>query len=271
VNTLADDERPVSEAAVARGAADIKWRFFWRIGPRPDPSATRFPQLNAAQVIPEKFKLEWAGVLDSFGNKLMSAVHTTAQMLALGLGLEKDSISDKMIAAPHLLAPTGMDLSTYGQGAANEKSGDVDIENIVAGVHYDLNLLTIHGRAAYPGLWIWTNAGKRLSVSVPPGALLIQAGAQIEHLTGGAIRRGFHEVVVDSSTIAALRRARAERASLWRVSSTLFAHVQSDQSLRPLGRFASECSPERLTQYDVLAGEQVDAELKALALSSDGP
>ena len=62
---------------------------------------------------------------------------------------------------------------------------------------------TIHGRSRYPGLHVWArNTGKRILVKVPPGRhLLVQAGKQIEHLTGGLIKAGLHEVVVNDKTV----------------------------------------------------------------------
>jgi len=97
---------------------------------------------------------------------------------------------------PHLLAPTASDLVKY-----NEK------DTILAGFHTDLNFLTIHGRSRYPGLHIWArNTGKRLLVQFPPTGryLLVQAGKQLEHLTGGLIKAGYHEVVVNEPTLAVI-------------------------------------------------------------------
>ena len=42
--------------------ADPKWRFFWRVGPR--PAETAFPELNAPQMVPRAFEAEWAETLD---------------------------------------------------------------------------------------------------------------------------------------------------------------------------------------------------------------
>lgn len=94
---------------------------------------------------------------------------------------------------PHLLAPTASDLAKYGQR-----------DTILAGFHTDLNFLTIHGRSRYPGLNIWArNTGKRIPVKFPPTGryLLVQAGKQIEHLSGGLIKAGYHEVVVNEATL----------------------------------------------------------------------
>jgi len=97
------------------------------------------------------------------------------------------------VTSPHILAPTGSDLVKYGQK-----------DTILAGFHSDLNFLTIHGRSRYPGLHIWArNTGKRMQVKIPEGNyLLVQAGKQLEHLSGGLIKAGFHEVVVNEPTLA---------------------------------------------------------------------
>ena len=68
--------------------------------------------------------------------------------------------------------------------------------------------MTIHGKSRYPGLFVWTRQGKRVQVKVPEGCLLIQAGKQLEYLTGGHVMCGFHEVVVCEGTLEAMRRAK---------------------------------------------------------------
>jgi hypothetical protein len=101
-------------------------------------------------------------------------------------------------------------------------------------------------------------------VKVPDGCLLIQAGKQIEWLTGGDITAGYHEVIVAPETLQAVERAKNEKRSLWRVSSTLFSHINSDQELKPVGQFAT---PESLAKYPpILTGHQVEEELKLIKL-----
>ena len=155
--------------------------------------------------------------------------------------------------SPPLPTTTGTDLDRHGQTGA-----------VFAGIHADLNLLTIHGASRFPGLFIWLRDGRRVPVKVPPGCLLIQAGRQLEHVTGGYIQAGFHEVVFTDETQRAMDAARAEGRSTWRVSSTVLAHVASDRTLRVLGNFANE---EACMRYpDTLAGEQVSRELESIAL-----
>jgi isopenicillin N synthase-like dioxygenase len=130
-NSLEPKHRPASAADVAARKRDPKWRFFWRIGDRPAAHETKFPQLNAPQVVPAAFKDEWADVLDTFGGKLQASAESVSQMLALGLGLPVDTFSDKLRRGPHLLAPTGSDLSLPELGAT--------VGATLAGYHYDLN------------------------------------------------------------------------------------------------------------------------------------
>ncbi|KAL2326481.1 hypothetical protein Fmac_025539 [Flemingia macrophylla] len=229
---------------------DLKWRYFWRIGPR--PSNTRFQELNAEPVIPEGFP-EWKETMDSWGYKMIAAIEVVAEMAAIGFGLPKDAFTSLMKLGPHLLAPTGSDLQKYGQEGT-----------VFAGYHYDLNFLTIHGRSRFPGLNIWLRNGQKVEVKVPVGCLLIQTGKEIEWLTGGDCIAGMHEVVATKRTIDAINLAKEQSRSLWRVSSTLFAHIASDAVLKPLGHFAE--SPLASKYPPMCAGEYVEQELAVINL-----
>lgn len=232
---------------------DPKWRYMWRVGPR--PSNTRFQELNSAPVIPEGFP-EWQDTMDSWGYKMISAIEAVAEMAAIGFGLPKDAFTSLMKQGPHLLAPTGSDLQRYGQ-----------VGTVFAGYHYDLNFLTIHGRSRFPGLNIWLRNGQKVEVKVPIGCLLIQTGKQIEWLTAGDCIAGMHEVVVTERTIDAIKLATQQNRSLWRVSSTLFAHIASDAVLKPLGHFAE--SPLAARYPSMCAGEFVEQELAIINLKGN--
>ena len=43
---------------------------------------------------------------------------------------------------------------------------------------------------------VWTREGKKVGVTVPDGCLLVQAGQQLEYLTGGHVKAGYHEVIL---------------------------------------------------------------------------
>lgn len=231
---------------------DAKARFFWRIGQRcllttisniyvaivyiillsfissclfywilclqctRRPDTTKFPSLNMDPVIPPEIP-EWRTVMDMWGNKMLTAVEVLAQMLAEGFDLPADDFTKRMHCGPHLLAPTGSDYSVFNQEGT-----------ILAGFHTDLNFLTIHGKSRFPGLSIWTRNGKRMSVSVPDGCLLVQAGKQIEYLTGGYVKAGYHEVRV-------------------------FLHLQSSSCLSDVGISTNICMLSIQLYFDLLS------------------
>lgn len=247
IGAMGPDNKPLS---ICPPELDPKWRFFWRIGPTPEQ--TNFPFLNADAVIPPEFP-EWKDRMDIWGNKMLDAITTLAEMAAEGFHMPSDAFTKRMKFGPHLLAPTGSDFNNFGT-----------LGTVLAGYHYDLNFMTIHGKSRFPGLSIWTRDGKRYSVAVPDGCLLVQAGKQIEYLTGGHVMAGFHEVVVAPSTVEVINARKNSGKSLWRVSSTLFGHIQSDEMLEPLPPFNT---PEALIKYaPVYTGDQVSNELQAISL-----
>lgn len=150
-----------------------------------------------------------------------------------------------MDPSPHLLAPTASDLTKYGTK-----------DTILAGFHTDLNFLTIHGRSRYPGLHIWArNTGRRIAVRIPPGGnyLLVQAGKQLEHMTGGLVKAGYHEVVVNDATVATVEKRKQEFPDrpLVRISSTFFWHLSSDFDLKPVPELAEKARELRAERFNL--------------------
>ena len=176
---MAPEDQPLSPMTPVM---DAKWRFMWKIGERPENAADDFPQ-----VIPEAFP-EWEKKMDTWGNKLNQASFTVAEMAAVGMGISRDGFTKRMEGGAHLLAPTGSDL---------EKN---DVGTVFAGWHYDISLMTVHGKSRYPGLLIWTRDWKKRPVKIPEGCLLVQSGTSFEHITGGYIPAGYHEVIYTDAT-----------------------------------------------------------------------
>jgi isopenicillin N synthase-like dioxygenase len=232
---------------------DPKWRFFWRIGDRPKDS--KFKELNADQVYPENIK-DWGLKMDNWGNKMYNSVNVLSEMMAIGFDLPKDTFTKLLVNGSHLLAPTGSDLEKYGK-----------IDTVLAGFHSDLNFLTIHGKSRYPALNIWIRDGNKVPAKIPDGCLLVQSGRQLEYLTGGFIQAGYHEVVVNSNTIAAMKKEYSlGKQNLWRVSSTLFSHVMTDNILEPLPTFHE--LQHTIEFPPILAGDFVQKALNEINLMS---
>ncbi|CCM04195.1 uncharacterized protein FIBRA_06361 [Fibroporia radiculosa] len=265
-------ERPLD---ISAHQPDPKCRFFWKMGDSP-PYETAFPGLNAENVVPQASELRerWSPIMDRWGWAMKDAVEDLGEMVAIGLGLHGDTFRGAGKYGPHLLAPTASDLVKYAEK-----------DTILAGFHTDLNFLTIHGRSRYPGLNIWArNTGKRISVKFPPTGryLLVQAGKQLEHLSGGLIKAGYHEVVVNEDTLQAVERRKAQLPDrpLIRISSTFFWHLSSDYDLAPIRALqdrarALKGHPTGLGKVDLeeesvyepmKVGHQVQNELRHIAL-----
>lgn len=72
------------------------------------------------------------------------------------------------------------------------------------------------------------------------------------------------QVIVSEATLAGVAAARSAGRSLWRVSSTVFAHIASDETLMPLGPFSNTSTAGAYPA--TLAGEQVSRELERIGL-----
>lgn len=234
---------------------DAKWRFFWPIGERPEEIKNDIPK-----VYPKNFP-DWEQKMDKWGNMMIEACKTAAEMAAIGMGLDKDTFSSRMEKGHHLLAPTGSDLKKY------------DVGTPFAGFHYDLNFLTIHGKSRYPGLFVWLRNWKKMVAKVPEGCLLLQAGAMFEHITGGFVHAGYHEVFYTEATKAVLEKteqliAEGKDRKTWRVSSTLFSQLRYDVDLSPLPELKDKIPAEAYTKYvKMTAHDKLIEELRAINLA----
>jgi len=265
-------ERPLD---ISGHSPDPKCRFFWRMSQQP-PYETAFPVVKAQNVVPNAphIKNRWTPIMQQWGRSMKNAVEDVADMISTGLGVPPKTFSEAGRYGCHLLAPTASDLIKYGKK-----------ETILAGFHTDLNFLTIHGRSRYPGLNIWArNTGRRIPVKLPATGsyLLVQAGKQLEHITGGLIKAGFHEVVVNDATLKTIeaRKAQFPDRPLIRVSSTFFWHLSADYDLVPIPELAAKAHARRAdtinlgrtdVEEDVIyetlkVGQQVQNELKHIEL-----
>jgi isopenicillin N synthase-like dioxygenase len=87
------------------------------------------------------------GTAEGWGGNMINGCYTVAEMAAVGMGFDRYLFTEMMKRGPHKLAPTGSDLTRYKVGT------------IFAGLHYDFNFLTIHGKSRYPGLFAWLRSG----------------------------------------------------------------------------------------------------------------
>ena len=94
---------------------DSKWRFMWRIGERVDNS--KHYSVDPPVHIPEDFP-QWKPVMDRVGKLLLDGCYTVSEMLALGLGFEKNLFRGMLENGPQILSPQGSDLRRYEVGTS---------------------------------------------------------------------------------------------------------------------------------------------------------
>lgn len=225
---------------------DPKYRYMWKLGEV--PPETNFSDVNSHHVIPENFP-EWENNMNNWGNQMLATVKTVTELLAISLGLDKNHFKNQSRYGAHLLAPTGIDVSKY------------PIDTIIAGYHYDISFLTIHGKSRFSGLYIWTREGEKILVKVPPGYLLLQVGRELEYLTGGYCMAGFHEVIINQQAKDVLEQSKTS----WRVSTTVFYHMDSDSILEPLDQFKNNEANKKYPK--IIQGNYLKDELKHINLS----
>lgn len=114
IAALDPSERPLD---LAGGKADPKCRFFHRMGR--SPPSTSFPSLNITNVVPSAIP-DWTERMEDWGVQIKRAVEGVSEMLAVGLGLERDVLTRAAEFGSHLLAPTATDLKKYGKEGESE-------------------------------------------------------------------------------------------------------------------------------------------------------
>jgi isopenicillin N synthase-like dioxygenase len=202
---------------------DPKTRWFHRMTPIEEN--TEYSDISGENVIPTQIP-EWENTFNKFGKYFMDILSNLNKIVSVELNQPKDFLDNLCYNGNHMMSPTMSNLKEYGKK-----------DTILAGFHSDISLFTIHGKSRYSGLNIWTRDLQKIRVSVPPGCFLVQAGKQLAYLTGGYILDGFHEVVVGDDTVNQIKLAKLNGNSLTRVSSTFFAHVNSDKYLEVLPQF----------------------------------
>ncbi|MBI5369580.1 hypothetical protein HZA85_00080 [Candidatus Uhrbacteria bacterium] len=245
VATLPSEHRPLTVA----GRPDLKARFMWALGVR--PTNTPWPNVNTRAKIPERFA-HIAGPLNTWGGCMLAAAYDIMQIISIGMGLKRCTLSRMLEGGPHILGPTGSNFAT------------VQLGQVLAGLHYDFNAITVHGQTNIRALVCWTLDGQPFLVEVPDGCLLAQAGKSLEWVTGGRFFAGKHEVLGTPEALAdaAAIVARGERPI--RVSSNLFVHFATRWVMRPLGHFATA---QTLLQYPpIYAGDFESVELARIKL-----
>jgi isopenicillin N synthase-like dioxygenase len=220
---------------------DPKERLMYPFGkPR---QGSQFPTIDLAEPIIVNEVEGYRETSEAWGRTMYMVLMTVAQMLAIGFGEPRDLFWSLLEHGPHRLAPTGLDLSKWGPGT------------VAAGFHNDMSAFTLHGMSNWPGLWAWTRFWEKFAVRLPDERhLLLQVGRALEHLTAGAVMRGYHEVVIGEERQDILRALLLAGQKPWRVTTTSFCHIATDSWLEPIGGFVNLPLAEKYIVQRILSG-----------------
>lgn len=255
-NDLAPQHRPRTNQ---EGTDEYKYRWFEPFGPE---GALPYTPVDPGLAGFRQALLAWG---EALGYAVVK--NRLARMIAGGYGLPLEHFEDMLKRGVHLVAPTGADLTRL---LTKLEEGEQEFISL-AGFHNDLNWGTIHGRASFPGLWIWTTSGERRLARIKEGHLLFQVGQQLAAQTAYRMKAGFHEVVITRE----LGKEIAERAAgdtfAWRIGSTVFVTADLEASLMPHDSLFEGLDRDRLLatcpHLSMTVAQQMRSELEKIAFA----
>ena len=218
----------------AKGAAQRDLKEFWHVGrrlPEGHPYSDVMPP-NVGVASPERFDHTTYDLflgLEALGLKILSAI-------AIELGLIETYFDDATRDGNSILR-----LLHYPPQTEPPPEGSVR-----AGAHEDINVITLLLGAEESGLQVKHASGDWLSVSPPPGSLVINCGDMLQRLTNHDLPSTTHRVV----------NPRPERAAFPRYSTPFFLHFRPDFIIETLPSCISDARPnaypEPISAHDYL-------------------
>ncbi len=206
-------------------AKDSKYpdlKEFWHIG-RELPSGSKYADVMAPNVWPrevEGFRQFGYGLyeaLDSLGARVLRA-------LALHIDLPENFFEDKVNFGNSILRPIHYPPITA-----------VDIPNVRAGAHEDINFITLLVGASAEGLEVLTREGNWLPITTEGDAIVVNIGDMLQRLTNHVYPSTTHRVV----------NPRNDNARKPRYSVPFFLHPNPDVLLDVLPSCISVDNPSR--------------------------
>ena len=118
--------------------------------------------------------------MESWGKQMLNTNLTICEMTAIAMGLQKDAITKTFINGSNYISPPACDLNKNKQG------------DVITGFHRDFGLITTHTPTRFEGMSAWLLTGEKVAIKVPENHVLVQGGKQLEWMTGGYLKAGFH-------------------------------------------------------------------------------
>ena len=227
----------------AKGVAAIDLKEFWHTGrqlPEDHPYRETMPDTPSVPEVPD-FDAATNGIFKEFD----ALGHRLLQSVATGLGLERDWFVDKVQYGNSILR-----LLHYPAQKEPPPEGSVR-----AAAHEDINVITLLLGADEAGLQVRPRGVEDwISVSAPPGTMVINVGDMLQRLTNGVLQSTSHRVVNPSP----------ERSKFGRYSMPFFLHFEPDVEIRALPSCVSDENPEKFPP--ITANEYLMERLREIGL-----
>ncbi len=233
------------ETAAVADVPDWKEMLNWgRRIPAGHPLERKYPTRYPTQVFPEAQVAGITEVLTRFHDSVEQLQRRFLRTIAVGIGCH-ESYFDTMTT-------NGTTLTRAIHYPAMESAPRGG--HVWAGEHADINLITALPRATARGLQVRTDDGWVDAVP-PDGAMIINTGIMLEHITNGRIPSGWHRVVADPDQCGD------------RYSVVQFCHPTPWTILSPVPSCITPDHPQRFAPIE--AGDRLDLVLYEINLIED--
>jgi len=217
----------------AKDSSHFDLKEFWHVG-REIPRDSKYSALMPANQWPEEvpdFRRCALGLyqaLDDLGSRVLSA-------LATNLGLAGDWFADKTNFGNSILRPIHYPPIT-----------SLDIPNVRAGAHEDINLITLLVGASAEGLEVLSRKGEWVPFTAEADTIVVNIGDMLQRLSNHVYPSTTHRVV----------NPPGGKARLARYSTPFFLHPNPDFLIKTLSGCITDENPDRypepITAYDYL-------------------
>lgn len=234
------------ETAAVSEVPDWKEMLNWgREIPTGHPLRTAYPDSYPSQVLPEAQVPGISEVLVRFHDSVLDVQRRFLRIIAEGIGCY-ETYFDKMTTDGTTLT------RAIHYPAMAAAPGD---QHVWADEHADINLITALPRATARGLQVRLEDQTWVDATPPEGAMIVNTGIMLEHITNGMVPSGWHRVVADPDQHGD------------RYSVVQFCHPTPWTILDPVSSCVSPTQPQRFAP--ISAKHRLDEVLYEINLVED--
>ncbi len=235
------------ETAAVSDSPDWKEMLNWGADiPDGHPLKKNYPARYKGPQLPDDLVPGMTETFVEFYNQVLDIQRRFLRIIAVGIGCHEtffDTMTTDGTTLTRAIHYPAMDLSP----------GE---EQVWAGEHDDINLITALPRATTKGLQVRLEDETWVDAIPPEGSMIMNTGIMLEHITNGLIPGGWHRVVADPDEPGE------------RYSVVQFCHPTPWTILNPVASCITPENPQRFAPIE--AGDKLDQVLYEINLVEDG-